>query len=123
MRRWLQIILAILLAIVLANDAARYVTTLFSMDNLVAIAAEHAATAARQAGDDPMPGFLAAQAIAAQEEAEVFGYQQESGQVHIWVRGPVKGTIVLGPLVAGIVEGSFDATMTIEKDTIRRYGQ
>jgi hypothetical protein len=116
MSNWLKAILAILLAIVLVNDVSRLAATHFAMDSIAQTAGDAAATAARGSRDDPVPGYQAAAAAVASEEATISAYSQENNRVHVRVEGPVTGTVIISPIVSLWTGGGWSDPMVVVKD-------
>lgn len=121
MRQWLSAILALLLAVVLVNDVSRLAAAHFEMRDIAQVAVDAASNAARQAPDSPEVGFAAAAATMASDEATITGYTQEERRVHVWVEGPVRGTIILSPIVSLWTGGSWNDPMLVTKDNETTY--
>ncbi len=120
MRKTFAVALALALAVVLVNDVSRLAAAHYNLDVVAGTTADMAVQAAHGHESDPTPGYEAALAYAEIERIQVVGYEQIDGRVHVWVDGPVEGTIILSPIVSLWQGGSWDTPMTIRKDCSRR---
>ncbi|GAB4278475.1 MAG: hypothetical protein Kow0056_10800 [Coriobacteriia bacterium] len=121
MNKTLQVILALVLAAVLVNDVSRLGAAHYALRQTAIHAAEQAALIAVQNEEDPMPGYRAAMDVAASEEATLTGYAQENKRVHVWVDGPIEGTVLLGPIMSLWSGGSWTEEPMIRKDFETAY--
>lgn len=121
MRQKFGIVLSLMLAIVLVNDVSRLAAVHFSMESIAQVAADSAVATARANRQDSTAGYEDAVAAISSENADVVGYRNEDGGVHVWVEGPVTATVIISPIVSLWTGGSWSDPMTVTKDYRRSY--
>ncbi len=99
MKKLVAAIVAVAVVATIVNDAGRYLTALYDLDNITDAAARLAAEKAEAGGSRHVAGS-AAVALAASGGARVWGYDQKTERVRVWAEMEVAGTWALAPYSA-----------------------
>lgn len=96
------IVAALVLGVVAAvvNDGARYLATLYVLEEGTQAVADAAAVAAREDRRSSQPGGREAVRLAAERGFAVYGYDADETSVRVWTKDEVEGTWVAGPFLA-----------------------
>lgn len=103
LRRVLILILVVIVAIVVVNDAGRWISTQF---NLTEITSETAHLAARTPGSRDAAAIAAAD-YAASQGIKLYAYDQNEQTVYVYTEVELKDTLVLGPFLSLLANRSY----------------
>lgn len=114
MKKLIQWVLVIGLAVVFVNDLGRWVQASYNLDNHLREVADNASATARQNAANPQGGWPAADETARKYGIQVIGYSQQDQEVVVVAKAPVTGTWVTGPVIAIIGKQPYTTPFYVE---------
>jgi hypothetical protein len=116
LKRLLTYLIILAIAAVTVNDLGRYFEAKSGLYQLTARAVALSAEQAKRDSGNRDAIWRAAESLAQANGAEVYGFDLKNGQVYIWTRAEVRGTLLMQRAISYYDERDFRKPLQIQDE-------